>query len=420
MSHNRFASLRSTFCRNQSGNVAVLFALSTLPMLLLSGAAVDYAGALNARSRLQSAVDSISLSLVREPRGTSLRTLQTIAERQFSAMYKPPAGTDATVSVTVAGQSVRVAINAAVPTSFMKLVQQNVISIGVSSTAVYARSKIQVAFVLDNTGSMGQMGKMPALRHAVSTFIDKLQAMNAAAGDIKASIVPFNTQVRIDTAHATSPWLRWGQTLENPNISPTTAAAPVVASWGGCVADRDQNYDISSEPPIGGSSNYVAARCQYTPLARMSTLTSNLESIRTTVNSMSPAGATNTTIGFSMGLATLRADSPFGDASSNDPEVQKFLIMLTDGNNTQNRWGGNGMEGNSYTVDIDDRMRQSCARARATNVQVFTIRVIAGNETLLRNCATNPSMYYSATSAADIAPAFAKILDEISRPRLTM
>ena len=100
--------------------------------------------------------------------------------------------------------------------------------------------------------------------------------------------------------------------------------------------------------------------------------------------------------------------------------LPSFRSSLTDGNNTQNRWGGNGMEGNSYTVDIDDRMRQSCARARATNVQVFTIRVIAGNETLLRNCATNPSMYYSATSAADIAPAFAKILDEISRPRLTM
>ena len=135
---------------------------------------------------------------------------------------------------------------------------------------------------------------------------------------------------------------------------------------------------------------------------------------------MSPAGATNVTIGLATGLATLNPDSPLGDASSRDPEVQKFLILLTDGNNTQNRWGGNGAEGNLYVPDIDERLRQACALARSRDVQIFTIRVIAGNEPLLRGCATSPSMYYPATTAADIAPAFAKIMDQISKARLSM
>ncbi len=145
-------------------------------------------------------------------------------------------------------------------------------------------------------------------------------------------------------------------------------------------------------------------------------LTGNFVAVRAVVNAMTPTGATNVTIG----LATLRADSPFGDASSNDPDLQKFVILLTDGNNTQNRFGGNGSEGNSYTWDIDNRLGQACSKARASRVQVFTVRVIAGNESLLRGCATEPGMYYSATSASEIAPAFEKILNQIVMPRLTM
>ena len=196
--------------------------------------------------------------------------------------------------------------------------------------------------------------------------------------------------------------------------------APSRASWTGCLSDRDRDYDVSSEPARGGSSNYVAANCRYTSLAPMMPLTSNLESVRTAVNSMTATGATNVTIGLSNGLATLRADSPLGDVSSNDPDVQKFVILLTDGNNTQNRFGGNGSEGNTYTIAIDERLRQACNHARSSRVQVFTVRVIAGNESLLRDCATEPGMYHSAATAAEIAPAFARILNSITTPRLTM
>ena len=420
MSQNRTSQTFSRFRRNIAGNVAVLFALSALPMLLLSGAGVDYASALNERARLQSAADATALALVLQPRGTPIGQLQTFAEKQFAAGLGSRLNESSSVAVTVVGQTIRVAVNASMPTAFMKLVQQNTISIGVSSTAAYARKKIQVALALDNTGSMGQMGKMAALKTAANDLLTKLQTLNADPGDVKVSIVPFNTQVRVNSTYANAGWLRWGVRLENTNIPAATATSPTPATWGGCISDRDQDYDISSAPPIGGSSNYVAANCEYGPLAQTAPLTSNLTAVRTTVNSMTPTGATNVTIGFATALATLRADSPLGDASSNDPEVQKFLILLTDGNNTQNRFGGDGREGNLYTVDIDERLRQACAMARATNVQVFTIRVIAGNEPLLRGCATNPSMYFSATTAADIAPAFAEILNRISRPRLTM
>ena len=420
MSQFQIAHYFRRFHDDDAGNVAIVFSLCVLPMLLLVGAGIDYSRSLDVRAKLQAASDSVALALVNQPRNTPHARLQAIADREFAAMTEPLHDLGPAVAISTAGQSVNVKASATMPTTFMKLVRQDSVVVGAAATAVWAKSKIQLALVLDNTGSMGQLGKMAALKAAGNDLIDKLKRINAAPGDIKASVVPFNTQVRVATSYASATWLRWGARLENPNIGAAMATAPTQAAWRGCLSDRDQNYDISGERPIGGTSNYVAANCQYAPLAQMAPLTTDLESVRATLNSMSPAGATNVTIGLATGLATLRADSPFGDASSNDPEAQKFLILLTDGNNTQNRWGGNGSEGNSYVPDIDERLRQACALARSQDVQIFTIRVIAGNEPLLRGCATNPSMYFPATTAADIAPAFAEIIDRISRPRLSM
>ena len=127
---------------------------------------------------------------------------------------------------------------------------------------------------------------------------------------------------------------------------------------------------------------------------------------------MAPTGNTNVTIGLAMGLATLNPASPLGKGSSNASNVQKFLILLTDGDNTMNCW-------TSDSVQIDSRLSQACTQARSGNVTIFTIRVIAGNANLLRNCATTPAMYYDVNDASQLQPAFQKILEAIEGIRIT-
>ena len=46
--------------------------------------------------------------------------------------------------------------------------------------------------------------------------------------------------------------------------------------------------------------------------------------------------------------------------------------------------------------------------------------VIDGNESLLKSCASDPSMYLKASNATDLQTVFKKIADEISNIRLTM
>jgi hypothetical protein len=50
---------------------------------------------------------------------------------------------------------------------------------------------MRVAMVLDNTGSMAQDGKMPAMQTAAKSLIDQLSALAKNDGDINISVVPF-------------------------------------------------------------------------------------------------------------------------------------------------------------------------------------------------------------------------------------
>ena len=88
------------------------------------------------------------------------------------------------------------------------------------------------------------------------------------------------------------------------------------------------------------------------------------------------------------------------------------MILLTDGENTQNRFTTNGSA-------IDARTTLACQTAKDAGIRIYTVRVINGDRTLLQNCATNASMYYEVSSAAQLTPVFQQIAREISQVRLT-
>jgi hypothetical protein len=72
----------------------------------------------------------------------------------------------------------------------------------------------------------------------------------------------------------------------------------------------------------------------------------------------------------------------------------------------------NEIKGKSSRVDAAGRA--------IPDVKVFTIRVMEGNQALLRSCATDASMYKEVNNAADIDKVFKDIMREITNLRLTM
>ena len=412
---SKFSKTLKRLGRNEQGATVTIFALAFLPALLFSAVAIDGAWMLRERVKLQTALDATLISAAKMARTAKPAEVEASAQLFFSAAYGPLNGrSQPTLKLQLANEVVTGDAAIILPLNFSRLLGRDTTSVGAHAAVSFKTKKIEIALALDNTGSMGWSGKMDALKAAVDDLVVQAKAMSPNAGDVKISLVPFNTQVKIDTAYAGQSWLRFDQTLENPNypwmgVDPTP---PAMADWTGCLADRDQPHDASAAKPDVGAKAYVAARCHFGNLASVTPLTEDLDSVRAKVASMVPTGATNITIGLSTALSTLDPATPLGAKSSNASNVQKFLVLLTDGDNTQNRWGGNGGVGNAYATSIDDRLRTACGAAPA-GVRRFTIRVIDGNASLLRDCASASGDYYDVSDASQLQPVFRSILKSI-------
>ncbi len=175
--------------------------------------------------------------------------------------------------------------------------------------------------------------------------------------------------------------------------------------------DRDQNNDVLNTATAAGSpaTMYRAHQASACP-ASMMTLSSDWTALNSKIDAMTPTGNTNVTIGLQVAWQTLSPVAPF-NAPAPAPDLDKVLIVLTDGTNTQNRW-------TSSSTSIDARTQKACDNAKADNIRIYTIRVIDGNATLLKNCASKPDMYYEVQQASQLNSVFGSIAQNLANLRL--
>lgn len=422
----KIGSLRAMarrFRRDQRGNVLMMFGLALVPLMGVVGVAVDYSRASNARQALNSAIDSAALMAARDAQ--KLTDAQVKARVDAWILDNLPADvksefTGSTVTIDRTTRTIKVTAQAKVPTTISRVLGNTELPVGTTSQSTWGTNKIELALVLDNTGSMANSGKMTALKQASK---DLIQIMKDAALDvdqIRISIVPFNTQVRVDRALKDEPWIRYGMTRKvncdryGNNCTTETLTKSVWAQSHGCIADRDQNYDVTDAGSYAASAQqYPATWCSQSSLAEIMPLTSNWTALNAQIDTMTPVGNTNVTIGAVWGWATLSTAAPFTEAKPpTEPQLKKYMILLTDGDNTENRFTTNGN-------DIDARTSLACTGVKNAGISLYTIRVIDGDATLLKNCASKPEMYYDVKKASELSPIFKAIASEISAVRLT-
>ncbi|MDV6333184.1 pilus assembly protein [Asticcacaulis sp. 201] len=195
----------------------------------------------------------------------------------------------------------------------------------------------------------------------------------------------------------------------------TPAITNVQNAWTGCVYDRPQNYDVSADAPnpLIPNSLYPARNCDTSTLKAVQPLNDNIANARSYVQSLASGGNTNITIGVQWGMEVLSPEVPMtGGVAWNDDSTKKYIIVVTDGDNTQSRFS-------SKQTDIDSRTALACANAKAKGITVFTVKVIEGNSDLLRTCASKDSYFYDLTSAAQLNAALSSIFESIKKTRLT-
>ncbi len=55
---------------------------------------------------------------------------------------------------------------------------------------------------------------------------------------------------------------------------------------------------------------------------------------------------------------------------------------------------------------------------KAANIKVYTVRVIDGDATLLRNCASKTNMYYNVNQASQLNSVFTSIAQNLANLRM--
>ncbi|MFD2181180.1 vWA domain-containing protein [Rhodoplanes azumiensis] len=424
-------SLLEAFRRDERGNVAILFAASLIPVLGLVGAAIDYSRANAIKTTMQAAADSAALAVSKTATSQTSAQVQTSADTYFRALVTNPEATVTNVTATyskAAVSSVKVDATATMKTQFMGLLGFPSLTIAVSSTTAWGNTRLRVALALDNTGSMASSGKMTALKTASKNLIDQLKSSATNTGDVYVSIIPFSKDVNVGgTSNYTQNWVKWDDwdvangtcskssytTKSSCTSNKGTWTPKSHSTWNGCLMDRDQNYDISNAAPVVGTSAtlFPAEQYAYCPV-ELKPLSYDWTSLKSKVDEMTPNGNTNITIGLVWAWHSLTQGSPLA-APPEDPtyDYQKVIILLTDGENTQNRFS-------SSQSAIDARTKAACTAAKAAGITIYTILVMEGTPSLLQACASSSSNYYYLTSANQIITTFDTIGTQLTRLRV--
>ena len=181
------------FRRANAGNVAMTFALASLPLVGTVGFAVDYSHANAVKAAMQAALDSTALMLSRDAATLSNADLQTKASSYFTALFTRPEAKNVTITAsysTTGGSQLAVNGAAAVPTSFLGVIGYQNINVTGTATAAWGSTRLRVALVLDNTGSMASAGKMTALKSATQSLLTQLQSAAGTNGDVYVELSP--------------------------------------------------------------------------------------------------------------------------------------------------------------------------------------------------------------------------------------
>jgi len=419
------------------------------------------------RTGLQSALDATSLAMAKLAPTLTQSELQQKTTAYFNAMFNHPEAKNLVVTpnyTTSGGSQLTITASGSMDTSFMRVMGFNSLNIGSNVTVKWGNSRLRVALVLDNTGSMNDSGKMPAMKAAAKNLLTQLKNAATTNGDVYVSIIPFSKDVNVGASNYNQSYIRWdlwdaangsssgfsgsicyngtlwvvsgggftnggscssptsgicyNGTLYNWNGSSFTTGGSCTnhQTWNGCVTDRDQDYDTTNTAPSASiaATLFPAEQFHDCPVQLMP-LSYDWTALNAKIDEMTPGGMTNQTIGLQWGFQSLTA-APF-TIPAKDPNYtyNQVVILLTDGLNTQSRFS-------TTQSTIDARTKKACDNIKNAGITLYALQVNTDGDptsTMLQQCATDTSKFFTVTSAGQINAVFSQIGTQLSKLRIS-
>jgi Flp pilus assembly protein TadG len=254
--------LRS-FLSNKRGSITPAFAVMMLPLTMVAGFSIDLARAHEGRAKLQDAVDAAALALAHQPAGTAMATLQTQAQTWINAdLHDTDVVQPVSVTITPTTGQLLLAAHTTEPAMVSGLVGMSQFQLTANSTVKWGLNHVEVALVLDNTGSMAGT-KIATLTSAAQTLVSTLLAQAGADPNaVKISVVPFSMTVNVygtttigagyvPPAGVTGimPTAYGADEFTTANTNRFTLLKQMNQKWNGCVEARPYPYDVQDTAP---------------------------------------------------------------------------------------------------------------------------------------------------------------------------
>lgn len=241
-------SIFDRFRRDKRGNVAIMFALSLIPLLGAVGAAVDYSRIAQVRTKLGDALDAGVLALGTQTTMVDAKAKATVTSWMDAHMDGIPY---TLTSLTQAGGKITGTASADVEMTLARVMGVNEVTVDVKSQVLKTVGKIELVLVLDNTGSM-KGTKISTLKTAAVSLVDSLSTSSTSPDNFRIGLVPFSQTVNVGPQYQNAPWIdAAGKSASAKNlflgqqVNRFDLFAKVGAKWSGCVETRPMPYETS-------------------------------------------------------------------------------------------------------------------------------------------------------------------------------
>jgi Flp pilus assembly protein TadG len=425
---SRLKSVAILWCRDETGTIAMLFALMGFVVVALVGGAIDFGRAFTVKEQLQRTVDAASLAAARVWQTENDISLAQQRGTQFFESNKP-LGVTTTMAFTTdfARNAIRLDATASVPAPFLTAAYAILRPIGISletlDVSTFAEAQLavggeseqslEISMMLDVTGSMSG-SKITDLKAAAKDLIDIVVWDDQSEYTSKVAIIPFAQAVHLGSTtyvnnvrgttksgsctSSSSPCTAY--TSGTPSSTQWTWGAPAsyykftlaaggTATWrpsSYCVTERigtNKFTDIAPTanankvgPYYASSSSSESSRCSLVNTGDMEVnsfqpLSNDKVMLKRRIDKLTLAGSTAGQIGTAWAWYALSPNWAYLWPSANQPKayhtdkLQKIAILMTDGE--YNMAHCNGVLAN----DSDTGSNSSQINCNATNGQAF-------------------------------------------------
>lgn len=402
------------FARDDGGTVALLFAMCIIVVVFALGAAIDFGRATAVASKFGGALDATTLATARAMSEQELSESEVTAfAKNFLDAQLESANLDSVTVNAISVEadpntgSVRMSVDADVATTFSRVLNHDKIPIGRSSRAAFKLKNVELAMVLDVTGSMcNPCSKIAGLKSAAKEVVDVLLP-NGQSTQNRIALVPYSATV---------------------NAGSYAAAVTNGAAVDTCTFEREGQkaysddgpgpgdyLGVESDPSDPANNHYVCPPATVLPLSTTNAV------LKATIDSYGASGWTAGHLGAAWGWYMLSPNwngvwpGSIQAKEYNDPNTVKAVLFMTDGAfNTSYK---NGPK-NATSVDQTSAL---CANMKSKGIVIYSVAFVApaAGEAILQECASKPAYYFDAESTTELQTAFKSIAESLQRLRLT-